>query len=1445
MFGLSPFLSRLLAGKFGQDCNEVKANEFFVSEAYNSLVQNLYDMVAKNNAFRSVYDPATPGASSKIMSYNDDASDVVGTQHRFRDTWFAARLITDPPTHKYVQLRQVERGYVEDGSDPNYCNDDPIHIAYGAGDISNQNPYAFVALDLSEGNEQYLLIEYTRDSALASPRYSNKVEFIFRFNPVDTAADVLEIIAGDEFVETTVDDTYVRYGKYIVTFGSNISVASLISALNAYPNNTFTASYKGGANPTGTKIVDIFNFYDTTSSSTLKTITKVLRFIPPMPRVVIDSPTDFFTNYFNKTAAVEGSQFNILEYTEIDSVKTFINTGVYGFLIRKTYDDAGSLMFPTQIEASDHGFTYIPNKITNHHYTKSTPLNTEPSWFDAANSILSENFASSIDMDGNYFFLPFVEVTDSIIKFAGGSSISIDDIIDLEIINVSSGGSYLPNLKASRVRFDSAVDVLGTHASYTQLNNVFNVIKGFLSYSATDNLTDQENTLDRVAEFTVGLMWYLNNVVVIDRGIGNSASYDAPELNVFHSLEAAHNFGALKSNKTVIIIAGRDSVADRDVVDGVRFLPQKLPKNITQNLKFMIVQPSAATANYTILDPQFTLSGADKGTQVFQYEVTDTETLQCIADTQDFTWSDQVIIDVTAASGFTDTDKQYYFKGCAFNLLQIIKGSASGDVWEAMVFVPDDNVVENLILMDAANTPFDNASYLSEFSEAYPIDLSGSVYLLATVLGSHRPVIESYAPNGRIGYAEVARTIDIPTLTEKCHVLGVLVNPNRVESGEFYTPSIVVAAERAKQRSELDYKPKPLVYDISTLSAWSQGVYAEYFNTNIVRFDNFSDEENLRVDMDMNIYIDRQLGEETRNISNISGLIKVRKDISDSDIRLKMTVDDGASDYFSRAKFFNSSLYDFPDNFMFIDCGMNIQPTLTGGTTYVDARGGIFERTRLVVDFQKGTLLTDDNLYVDFFQSDLFHRSAYILYFADQHPAYSYTTRRVSEDLDFLINTPPAVVTLGAVTLDDTSYNCGIKCTPRYDVDTADIPNSYPKVPEINASFAALLTDPLSWLGKSCFLAGMSRGEVKIDIMNVVAAKAIIQIISPTIPPYTAINLFEDVSGTEIELGQLQTKYELPTSIFNYVPLPPQMGLSLLTVSNIYDERMNRNTKLKIGLWQNRAEITQIIGGYNMEVDIAYRFETQADVSGISDVGQLEVDGGTVGLPDKPWFSLVGVRSSNVRFVCADKIQAVGTPFQQPFPNASRAWTEALVNVGWLRDIPIKEETPNFSAGSINKVRPMRVVIGGIFYVNTYTDPTTPIPLIMPSSNNKIFTHCTRANLIIGGYNHIEGLCYVLDDDPEIARDTIEERALDFRVALPSGSYLSLPETINVWTDRAYETATSPISSGEHMGGVQLAEFRDVGNDMMVRMNPCRLATLLVNKTTGRLKLVVAGSIGI
>lgn len=1459
MRGIAPWISRMLTGVFETDLSPVKANEFFTTAPYNGLVESMYDLINAVDSSRAVFNPAMPEVSAGIMTDNPSPAAAPGRQHSLQDTYIKFEdHFNGALSNGYVALTHVNR--FTEASEAS-----PFRVFYGPGDLSLQNPYVFAAVNVASGAEQYFVAEYIMDELDVTRRYSSVLELILELVPEPEYASVVEIFTGDVISETTaLDGTITRPVKFRLRFGADATVADMITALNAFTfesDNVFRAALKvvsGGIAQPGKKIIDMFRFYSDDVPPELQATTKVLRFIPPVPSVRIASPNTFLASLFNVTSP--GTQRNLAAYVLLGGKKVFVNTGTYGFVLKKQYDEAGTLTFPSQITVDtidgDPVLLYVPNKVKSYHYTLTDPVT--PDWFSSASPLLT-GFFSSVDMDMNYFFLPFLKVTDSTLTFASGFSIHIDSIPESAVADISTPGLYVPALLESLVRYDITTM---TSPHYTKMAGLFETFKSFLGYAGADVLNDEESALLRTSEYAIGLGWYYNNVVWIDPALGVLPSDDRPWLKVYRDLSTASAAGIIKPGTVVVHIVGDPAVADS--TDAFRLDPgnRPFPAGLPAGVRHLVLMPSDNSKCPG--DDGFTISDAVPGRVLFSYTVSTSGGEAVILDGQDFSLSEYTGFLVTNPD--TGLDTPLVVRGGNFRRLQFEAVDAEGaeveGLWNVSLHIESDNVIGEFL----------HKGYVTVTDFVNPYDDEGDPYpwrddLTDTRNSIHEIVLASTdvadAVNGSITHAVLASRLvhdpDADLYGGYPTAIGVLIDPSFVISADVTASSILFTnCTPFKRKCTCTYTPMFMPFALGAV-VLPGDIAARLYAERITAFDS---PYAMDLDLSFSFVIDHryELHEgERRTKALLTSLIYVASEISGSDI--KVTVMDGSAPFpddpgldwhtFDPGYFLVSAdpLNVFADTFLFLDCGMHVQietEVVSGGMLpllkVIEHRGGRLVDSRFTLELH-GICARDAAGALRFFASRMFRRSPYLFYFGDQHPVYSYTLRKLSRGLDFKFVLPNYTTSYGDTGTVELTTLAPVKVIGEWSFDPSSPGSAYPRLPAVYGalppSLSVLKANTHNWVASKAFIAGLADSKVNMPSM----VYSPIQYMTPagyTSTVNSSLAILEDCPGTEMKIPRLNTLYESAHDYDSSRTLAAETtrGFNLTTTTFIEYPYLNLGTKLEVAQWFNQALTTGITGGRDMTVKLNYECYT------VGTLGVMYNDAQIYDFPIRPWFHLCGVVNSDISLRNAPAYGNSGGVW----PMGETVGADILPRMELMR---IAATTPTFITANTRILmrRPMRVVVGLLF--QHYDDVTfAVVNKAASSSGNRGYIYATRLNLVLGGENKFEGFVHGLSDQYPYSGDEMVHATFPLTLLAPdisvegvAGVHKLVLNTLSIFgganvahylnrvmcTNDNLKSTTSP--DNEILARV---------NSMITGWNPCYLSVIPVVKETGALSTLFA-----
>ncbi|MFA5429114.1 MAG: hypothetical protein WC279_13010 [Sulfurimonas sp.] len=1306
-------------GSFTEDCSRITPAGLYSSAAINAMGSSLYDTIREHMSSLSEFNTGGPGISGKILRVSGDTDGKAAATDCFL---------------KFTDFNSITGSENIDVAHVNSAGTvitDALALFYGTGDRSMPaTPYAYFSTNLSEGQESYVLIKHVMDSN--SPRYTRQLSLVLQYVPDASYADVIEIFSGGSFSEIKECSAVTRKTLYTLKFGSNIKASGVIAALNSYTENgsaVFAASAQSAGTFSDEDMITLFDFY---TGAVLTNTTVVLKFTGTCPGFILSSPADFFSKYFNTHSAVRR---NVLSYGIISEVKRFLNPGVYGFLIRDS-EKAGAELSSSLLTADDnYSFLYIPNRKNDDHLIPEGSGTGVPLWFSADNPLYTENHVSTVDLDTDFFFLPFCEVTDKSVEFMSGFSIDIDIIQEPEIANVSHPGGYRPEMKSSRVRHDIKTT---TDTWYTQMSELFNKFKTHLSYAPETGLTENESILKRMSEFILGTAWYINNMVVIDPAL--SASKPAyPSINVFRTLQDAYAAGVLRPLTTVLFIGSNGDGTDidntrRDAVIDIDY-------DFMAKLKGIRFAAIAVVANhiYTAAETGFSLEGGSFDTSVTLMWHPDPAT---------------GLISELDFSGVYQTD-----------LYIDLSDDESSDE-----SIPDgwENIIMQRSLFNRLTISFVKTA---SGSPAYELRFSAGLSCRISML--EFPVIETLTMDSTsyyqtpVGYIETGTTdrllpdeVISAGFIEKILLAqddtdfitaGITVNPNFTRYSFAVTPLLCVLPGPGHYRDTL------ITYRQCVMPSGFSGGHSmtDRITNNIIVLEGeggsvYGTGALSYVPAVFNLKLDIRAvsGTENRDKATITSLIHVDGIIKHSDIKITVldkqtTETEGAITYawntFNKAGFLPGGTTVFPDTFLFLDCGLYATNTGSAGS-WVTTRQGLLTDTRIRIIFDEDSAVDDWNRQL-FFASDLFQKAPYIFYFGDLHPKWAFYNRKLSTKIHLSFDLP-------SVTDQDTLLTTETPLLLKHQWGSSG-GVSYPILPSVAGS----TEDTFNWQASKMFIAGLKESEVIIPVMRVIPVKAGEDAVyaSPgSAEKYSSLNLFEDIPATVCRIGYLDCSYptegavdydgqDVFDGLTGYSWYGPGRGICLITSSYPVYPRLNLKAEIYVGRMRTRAERMACVGLEGGVVDVNYQFMTQANDSYIGDIGAYYLGGGVQSDPVAPLFAVMAFVDNRMSI---KPYMPAGPGITGGFPMEASEGADVKVSLAAkLMDTLDSAVTPDLCPDIANSsLRPVILVLG--FAPLHQIRGGSEEYLELSAINNKIYAHVTSVWQGISCYNTLTGFVY-------------------------------------------------------------------------------------------------------
>lgn len=1349
---MGPFDSEKIKGTFNKDISKVRQNDVWSSATINNFVETVYNLFRMESAYRLTYKNSGQEIGERLLKENPDTNGESACKAfaMIPDLHFSVKP-ADGDNAGYIQITPAERpapGDADDEFTPG--SERKYRLFYGTGDVSaDVKPYSMFRYQTASGSPDpeaqvapnYCIITYrcgTETSGLETPKYSRTAEIVCIYDPSIEAGNTVIT------VERASDKPDLPPVKFTCTFGRSVKVKNFTDRLNGLvygeaEASVFEARLVGDSSEADN--TTLFTALFSTQDDPAARHVRVLRFVPVRSCISFEQGTEPETQYpvslENLTGrGGESGTISITEYEGdwVQGTAVFRHTGTYGFIIRNKIEDA-----PCMEYASSLPMIYIPNKVNTQHYE---PVVSEsdaalPSWYAGMVS-KGLSVADTAEFSSDYFFVPYITVTDRTLEIAG-FIIDIDTLLTYEEITaIVIPGPYTPKLVESNVTYDAWWAEQHSGRLYQAADQVYRKYRKGLYSVYLQSEADQHpelkdlsvrlprpNSLVRTLQMITGLTWQLNTIVWIDPMLAasNNGGEDmsAPALKMFSGYDKIFEYedtysgpGSILTPDTTVIYLDDGSVFPFSLaVNNIDRLPSGL-----KHICFTFDDPDE---RLKITDTDFTLDGA---------------TLYSL---------DLVISrDLEGTSVDPDDYRTVYFTNQDFSLIPrlylcrpdvqlrpIPVLSFSGGKYRSLacdVGVADTVVLEKHV--ELSPTEAEASIYGSEIHAAFLcLDDCGDIKCSYEPGPAYWRTEYGYDPC----YLFLLRNINGSAIDLRLVFRDIATDPGYI---------------RYK-----DMRNKALLRSVV-------GVAGEVKNSRITF--NIVDKKNM-----YHSWVAPD-GETTYPIGTWQAF--------DPDIFLPNA--DG-----------NDST--FPDTFMFIDCGLfskTGQGRLVNCELNVDLSDDFTRREPLytVEDATQGNKRVfrcrDDS---QFFASRMFRKSPYIFYFGDRHPyyygasseltAYDYSVLQ-SEKVDFKIFFSQPVDRMAV----------------RYDITESPVVS--PSIPSIGIENEAYM---LTKQACRSFISGLKDSSISLPTMFMPAvAKSSFPMASGDLrlseyltyqhDRYAggfAVSLLECVTGCTINLGILDTTFPLqdewkysdidyadpdtriywaePAYGFQFFTYPRNMEPGEGAKSKYPDMIINRNNHLYVAEWITRQTISGIYGLYDSEVRIGYSFTTQsrslkleaneqaADMtSGLlgpirwdlryADPGALhhkqdfipngKYDADFYYLPATPLFYLAEVCSCDVHLELSTKDGWRGT---SPLGGTR-------IDPNDIRSQYYNNPIPNFEPSAEDKRRSLRLVVGYVLWLGGYW------PVLAPSSYNTIKAHITRANLIAGMMNKVSGWCYRL-----------------------------------------------------------------------------------------------------
>ena len=1217
------------------------------------------------------------------------------------------------------------------------------------------------------------------------PRYATTCELVFIFDPsIPHDNHVISRVDGNVIREvgesTAVEDVTT---KLTLTFGSAATIEDLCAYLNNLTCNGYqkykaeiVGNYRGQQT-----IFDALTWnVETMSSSTdlATSFTKVIRFVPVKPCISFaDTGSDqrFLSALTAPDGEGEGSlvesitKYEYLPVTaqtgdpdpEQPAKAVFVHTGTYGFILSHR-TEGNEIGMPAMTAASDLQLIYIPDKSNISHYVPAEALgNNLPEWYKTLPGGI--NRAVTKDYNSEFFFIPFITVTERTIEIAD-FILDIDTILDLgDIITPILPGLYQPKLLESNVTYDAWWAKQRSKKLYKAADQVYRKYRkglyGVYETTEEDNFRElrdldvkrpKPNSLVRTLQMMTGLTWQLSNIVWIDPMLGadNNSGEDmsAPALKMFSGYDKIFEYedtysgpGSILTPETTVVYLLRAYSSNNSVLFDASW-SKRLPSGM-HHIALNLAQDTPAVTspdfngtpvNYKLGTVTFRLVQPGSGPAVTDFEL----------HRQFFDLSG---LKLAAAEGFPTLKRVTLYYG-SYSDINV-----------------DEAVTDTVYVVGADILKASISTAYMRLSEVKSV--INTTFIPTPAVHNNLSAIDTFLYLDGTNMGGMANA-----------VIDVTFSFMDLRSGEL------------KEARDLSR-----IHSLIKIGGKITGSKLRF----AIR-DNGNTTDWVAPD-----------GETTYPIGTWQAF--------DPDIFLP-NADGNDSTFPDTFMFIDCGLFSTEGQGRFVNCDLNVdlsgdftrrEPFYIPDDLYVSSDTP--KQFRYCVDSQ-------------FFASRMFRKSPYVFYLADRHPAKYYNNDTQFMTYNYPVQQSDNLrlsFTLGkcdrmAVRYDVSQSQPGIRpCSPS--LPSLDLPDEDSLLTTVWCrSFIAGLKNSSVEMPSTYMPTVVKHSfEVKTEDPKY-RQKLTYAPQEHVLAGGYAVALFDSVTNCSLNLGVLDTTYPLQDEWeydgADYRPAEaadisvvywaePAWGFQFFTyphdlaVTTSYkDKQINRGNTLYVAEWVTRQLVSGIYGLYDSKVTINYSFTTQGgylnmpednfqkDSAGIisgsdlrgpvrwdmcfADPGSINVFSktfidpiditlGAYYLPATPLFYLAEVYSSDIKLNLSPKQGYLGyVPLRGSRLDVNdmrERYRVGSYDAGTLENrvkAPMPDCVPDFvpdytedSAGlhyGFPKQRTLRLVVGYSLSVQTERWLTAP------SSYNTIFAHITRANLVAGVMNKVSGWCYRL-----------------------------------------------------------------------------------------------------
>ena len=931
--------TRDLKGRYDADGKPIQNGEGQDSAAQNRPVTTLYDIVLQDLKFRQ--QNMTKGLIGNIRMYLNKTpqAPLDAKPNQLRDIFF--KFWNDTTTGRISV-------YAVDPDDPGSPLNLPVHIVFGPGDVSATRPFMLLTLLQSPTPTSMAAMRirpYEGTDAIIPPAsYMHKdIQVIIENKGSDWPPLTVETRNEEPFRIGT--ETF--YQKFRISCSPDATIEQVKNAINSIKWESITVFQADilGDVMAGIKVSDVIADVDAV----------ILRYIPVNPTVRVNGMNEnFFQRFFN--AAGTSVKHSVLKYTVAGDVAYFDNPGVYGFVFRRT-DYKGTAydyemtelrgMMRMEYLSSSKSFIRIPNHVGPDSMSGGAD-GYAPLWYANDNPLFNgTSELTSVELDTELVFVPFIEVTDQVAVFATGFTLDLNNFRAIEAYKTLVSGMY-HNMSdptqgsrsvESQILFDS--NAFTNAAYYQRLEALYRR----LWLQNSDPMPTTASALEVWEKFKFGAVKYTRDVVIIDTAVTDSAALR--DCRIYSSLSAAvADIGVvppatslepgrpLAPGDRVIFITG-GSIA--------RPIPE-IPNGLPSGIEYMAVLMPSGYAK-TAADPDFSFETATKWGCAFIVPATFSGTFPEIYAPNAF------FVNLYVADGLTSLT----ITGITAPVVEIYGDYLLNPTPVTTVSLPYGNKIGRLAFLRI----YIDQLTIGDLSAPSDLKMRNQIDRLDADEASGYTVINEF----RLGIVGAPRNTHIRAAQLTVH--GGLSRSDPFDEQVGKTSML--------DQSGLYIKFIPVTWQQFAHTATQN--YVVKFTATPAAFpgDSRGIIENLNLILDIAFTNLSALTADTRDLSTIQDLIFVEKEIRGGSIIVNLS----GTDMATRGYFLHSPGSSLPEDFMFLNCGMTYAVVPSRPSI-----GGLFMGTRIEVNL---TDYVDASNLAPLFTQDLFTDSPDLFYFADRN----------------------------------------------------------------------------------------------------------------------------------------------------------------------------------------------------------------------------------------------------------------------------------------------------------------------------------------------------------------------------------------------------------------------------------------------------------------------------